>query len=803
MLHTITHHTDILESKPTTEYIKKISKYLNIIKSLSIKDYAEYVGKYTWSGSEFGVSTYPNIRNMDNWIKSSVFTIDIDIKHTLDDIFSISKNLNLTPNIIGETFSSTEETPKRRAIFFFDGVVDDRDKYHFLIRNLIKAFAGIADKQCSDCCRMFYPIKNIEFLNEVENNLDAFYDVMNLVQIANDSNKTRKVIFNKNTDKSNFDKNETEFTKIRHFNFEKAVENIKILQDLVNGVWLTHNDLFGIATNLNNVVGGLRWMRAYMDMHNASGATNYTDNNFAIIPYVKYRNYNPKALEYFSPYVEDHQYTNIISATVNVRGVVEVLDRKQRLTLIEAEQALRNAYMSALNSMSVGEVLLIKAATGSGKTKLLETINTVINGAVIACPTHKLKDELKNRLNFATLSTPEIPKNVSVAVRKNIENLFTLGRKVDALRYMHDISRGVVQTNLVDRHTIHKYYEDMKKVYDSLHSFVLTTHVKAITTNFNNHDTIIFDECPLAQVAKVDSFMLSDIIKLNNYLKRDKACNGGLIALRNHLIDEIEQGDTYKVSELVQAFSIDIDQVVKYITKYNISAKVVDFLMSDSFTKCDIDPNLITFIRKNDFPIDKKVIILSASSPDVYYKTLLGDRFSCVDLTAVETVGKQIQHTKKTYSKQCMKRDTAKIDDLNAKTNDSVVITHKSYKDSFDNTTEMHFNNCSGYDELSGKNIAVIGTPNKPSYYYTLFAALIGHHTKKSKIKYGNRKVTWRGMRFTMATFDDNVLADIQCALVECELLQAAGRNRVLRKNCVTQIYSSFPLYTTDEFVND
>ena len=117
--------------------------------------------------------------------------------------------------------------------------------------------------------------------------------------------------------------------------------------------------------------------------------------------------------------------------------------------------------------------------------------------------------------------------------------------------------------------------------------------------------------------------------------------------------------------------------------------------------------------------------------------------------------------------------------------------------------SDMHFGNCEGYDTLKGKDIAVVGTPHLSNIVYALYAKALGFPVKTKDLSITYQMVEYNGFKFKFKCYDNENLRNIQLSLIESDLVQAIGRNRTLRENCITYVYSNFPLRQTTKFVND
>jgi len=84
-------------------------------------------------------------------------------------------------------------------------------------------------------------------------------------------------------------------------------------------------------------------------------------------------------------------------------------------------------------------------------------------------------------------------------------------------------------------------------------------------------------------------------------------------------------------------------------------------------------------------------------------------------------------------------------------------------------------------------------TPHQPDWIYKIFAYSLGLDCDIGE-KLKTIPVEHNGYRFRFATYNDQLLRDIQFYLIESELEQAVGRARLLRMNCTINLFSNFPL---------
>jgi hypothetical protein len=272
--------------------------------------------------------------------------------------------------------------------------------------------------------------------------------------------------------------------------------------------------------------------------------------------------------------------------------------------------------------------------------------------------------------------------------------------------------------------------------------------------------------------------------------------------------------------------------LTKVVNKYFKDSKILEIINAD-FVLRDFDYDRMTINGKNvsDKKVDyvlkanykhlskKRCFIMSATlSKDIIEKEFsnIFTDISYLDISNVKGAGKIIQNIENSNSKSSFttrigKENNIITNDQNKKWLDFVntkfdaVITAKSMKFAFKLADdEIHFGNSSGYNKLSGKNIAVIGTYNRPKSFYILSALALGHKIENiSQFDMFSRKIKYNGISFKMFTFKDDFLMNIQCFYINSELVQAAGRNRTVNNNCTCYIESNFPIAEADAFISD
>ena len=199
---------------------------------------------------------------------------------------------------------------------------------------------------------------------------------------------------------------------------------------------------------------------------------------------------------------------------------------------------------------------------------------------------------------------------------------------------------------------------------------------------------------------------------------------------------------------------------------------------------------------------------MSATAPVEIYEKLYPGKVEVIDITNIIQTGTIEQYTNRGYSSSALtkyKKD-GKIEqvksDIRSVISNSPVITHMKHVGIWEKTNKcmFYFGNCSGSDTLKGKDIAIVGTPHKPQYVYYFYAKHCGISLKQNDTTLVDKTIDWKGFRFRYMTYENKDLMDIQLGLAESELIQAIGRNRTLRFNCVSYVFSNLPLKVTTKF---
>lgn len=789
--------------KPTKEEAKTITKNLIIQTGLTINHFSQIVSpplSFTWSGGLFN-----GTRSNNNWNQQSVFALDFDKGTlTIEEIYSKLKDIGVIPQLWYTSFSDSQSLRKFRVVIFLDTPITDKRIHGLIYASLFSLFPDV-DKDCKDPSRNFFGGKECTVVHTNPISTSTFIDALTIQLYSSDSKSFRKVPLDSSyysglnsAQKPTFLYNIYTNDQISatgatptptsvqgggkvKIDIELARTRIKILDEFLNGRWLYHNQLFGLATNLIHVEGGFQLMKKTMEKYNNEGLTSYTQNNFNILPYINKVNYHPKPIYSFSPFEEDCDLYDIVSVTRDIRGFVEIMEPIKKINITEAEELLKKKYQEVIESGETGKIYLFSLPTAIGKSECYTDTT-----ATIALPTHALKNEIGNRMNTKYVKTPDPIAFDNETIHRKLEYYYSIGLPKKAMGILYHITNPK-NSLLYTPEEVLIAGQYLSEVLDSVNTSetILTTHRRVLFTEFK-HDTLIFDEDPINSLLDIKKMEIPDLYEL--YLRSGRK-------EINIICDYLHSSTVYEIKS-TPTFSIDVDDLIDSVSSTAIATNVFEFFNSSFFIRTDT--KTIYYLVKRSLPLNKKIIIMSATIPISVYKRLFGDRVEVIDIRDVEQTGTLTQYTKWSCSRHGLNRY---VETISKKVGNLPVITFNSFGNHFKNPVqEMYFGNCSGYDALKGKDIAVVGTPHHNNIEYFLKAKALGIDFKTTDTTMSHQKIEYNGFRFKFNCFDNEELKEIQLALIESDLIQAVGRARTLRKKAHVDLYSNFPLRLSDEF---
>lgn len=725
--------------------------------------------------------------NNSSWVSQQVYYLDFDGTISINKVIERFNSFGITPNFYYTTFRHTDDSPRFRIGLLTDHQLKDFETAKRIREGLKRVFPE-SDPTCYDAARIFFGGTKTIPITEQPVPYYKLCLMIGVVTLEEDHGKSRFVPgrvslldYNKDT---RFETNEYHayLTYLRSLknnkvDFEKLAERVRIFRDFLDGVWLYHDQLFGIATALHWLKGGKKLFKDTMNKYNELGNTHYDKYKFRIIDYASLMEYFPMSLEKFSHHPEDLGYPNLLTGIKLPIGKIERIKQTTLISLDDAQRIFEQKFREALDAKD-NKIYIFKLPTGFGKTTHL----TKLEGYVLAFPTHELKDEVFHKMQVKSVVTPEVPRFSDDAINSKIDNYYLVGLNEAVQKIIKSVSTKTdSRTNSQDAALAQKYLSEVKNTWDDSTS-LLTTHQRLLLGGTNT-STVIFDEDPIKDLLSVDSTNIDDIILLNAYLPEG--------IQMYELIESVKSAEPGVIYPMPSVF-LDRNTLSETIAKHPTKTNVVKFLGSVAFVKDPRNIKKISYVVKRELSPEKKYFIMSATAQVHLYERMHPGRIEVLDLTNVELVGKVYQHTDHSYSRTSLTEDL--IYDVRDRVGNIPIITFKKNKAKFfQDDLNMHFHNVLGYDGLNGSDIAVIGTPHYNDLVYRLIAFAVGFDpNQENNMKV--RLIEHGDFRFCFMTYQTREMQQIQLGLIESELIQAVGRARPLRNDCIVELYSNLPL---------
>ncbi len=581
--------------------------------------------------------------------------------------------------------------------------------------------------------------------------------------------------------------------QLRQIDLEELRKYIQILDDLMTGKLLDNTTYRGLVTNLVLIHGGVSiykkslatMVEIYKDTVEFQQALQDNPNflhRLKVLPtvinhYGKHYGYTPIDLKHFSPHVEDWIHVNLLTP---LRQVIRV-EPYQGKPVDEVRGEFTDKFNEVVTTPDTN-IHVFRVATAIGKTELC----TYLDNVLLAFPDHALKDEVSTRMKVENKLTPDT-KDLPTEIKKKLDSLYLIGAYSAANRLLSQLSA----TN----DTVKRYNDTMTACYSS-NDTVLTTHHKALHYKEWQHTTIIFDEDPFKTILSNGKTTLTELRQLRN-----KIVDATVREKLTHLISEIEQTNPncHTPVDLLafEDFEAIKDEVVENCESY--STNVLQFFQSSCYLLDKVDNNIIHFGNRHKLPTDKKIIILSATVDESIYRQLFGERLRFYNFSDVQPTGVILQDTTYSFSSASLTghlKDTEDISEL-LPTKSLPTITLSKHKKRLEElevniVDDMHFGKVSGYDELKGQDINVVGTFFINPIAIYLYAKLLDMSI--DNYEFVNQLVLHNGFRFPFSTYNNQDLRSIHFYIIQTELRQAIGRSRVNTEYCKVYVYSNFPL---------
>ena len=386
-----------------------------------------------------------------------VLSLDFDEGLSIKDFLENATDLGLAPTFIYETFSSTKEFNRFRAIWKLNEIIDNPQLKNALQLMLMEVFDD-CDKNCKDLSRLWVGGKNVAFYNpmntlNIENLRNATINSINM-NSTNDNNARniksfcKKIginIYNKHpfiikndlkidgfwakpnnisyyempenrqkwglivydnflfsfNDNFDVDKNKNKSTKIQAIKTDKT-KVIKIDFENLKSKCTLFNDFINgkklehkeIQHLSFNLYESKGYSTLLKDTLVNNKYNNWQNKYHTYTSAINY-NYSPTRCSNYCKYYSECNVLNIKEKYYQKESTVKKIEDIPTITLEEMQKQMDMIPLQ-INQLNDNTVMFIKTVTGSGKTEMITNMN--LNNMLIGVSNHQLGQELYSRI---------------------------------------------------------------------------------------------------------------------------------------------------------------------------------------------------------------------------------------------------------------------------------------------------------------------------------------------------------------------------------------------------------------------
>ena len=549
-----------------------------------------------------------------------MLSLDFDNGISINEFLENAKDLGLEPTFIYETFSSTNEFNRFRAIWKLKEVIEYPQLKTALQLMLMEVFSD-CDSACKDLSRLWIGGKNVAFYNpmntlNIENLLNATVNSITLkeptqvnrnmkafckkigINIYNKQpfiiKKTLKNVENRElfhiqsyrevpenrqkldffnydnfefsfTDSFDIDKNKNVSAKIQAVKGDKA-KILKIdFEKLSTKCGLFGDFLNGKKLNhkeIQHLSFNLYDCKGYPTiLKDTLMNNNYNNWQNKYNTYVSAVNYNyapTNCSNYCEHYFECQNPINIKSKYYQKENKAKKIEDIPTITLSEAEKEL-NKMPSIIKSLTKNDFMLLNAPVGIGKTELLMNID--LNNTIIGVTNHRLGEELNERLSKRDdidllYVRPLNMTNIPDDLRNLITNFYDLGLYGEVKNVIFEEIKRLNTLNKEENTDYPIYYNDLVFYVEQLKQIP-----NASSLLFTHHRISFGNQNNKIDTLILDEDFLKTFIKYDVF-NRDEIFNDfrNLIAWANRFnhINNKHYNDYIELKNYIEAFSLEL-----------------------------------------------------------------------------------------------------------------------------------------------------------------------------------------------------------------------------------------------------
>lgn len=785
-------------------------------------------------------------RKKENFQSMQLFALDFDSGICYNSIADRADQYELPVAFAYKTFSYSESNEKFRIAFLLDTVITDRNIAEMILFILSKLFPE-ADPSCKDVSRMFFGGKGLISIHDqmcslitciksfeytmIKTDISRHFcrDMQNLARRYGIELNSKKIIciyqeqgdYKENGAKSANDyyiykglaenapyfyliqkssKNpsapleDAEYTSqepMRAYHMEKANTLCRLLRNAEKNIYtLTHDERFGLLSNLRYIDGGAKYFLSLIDKCNPDKLVDWNGTN----AFLKREKYNPIHCKEFCRYCDSCSHKATLIRTLQQHQRFEILSPEpDYVSLDEAVSDLEIKFSEAMNADDQN-IHVIEAQTAIGKTRIYcEYIqkNYKIRKFLIAVPTNLLKNEVAEHLHILDVPvciSPAVSELVHIdpKIKDKLIKLYDTGYNDEARRTIKKMLKKEAKKtdgNYKEIQQELQYFLNFMSYLSSPETRVIVTTHSMLLHLSNNRFCDSLNDYQLI----IDEDIIPTICHSQHSIEiQDISC-----LLENTHITDCQQKQLEFLQNMISETPILYEKEAIYY-KLNLLQKERIFSDFNNLRKGCIllkNKNNITYLYPYQLPM-KKVVILSATSNEYIYRKYFSNRIvQYTECKKAKLAGHIYQYPFYNCSRNALKKKKIQkiLSHIRKKHGDIPVISFKEYY-----LDDLHFGNTEGIDRYANCDIAVLGTPHLNDSAYKMLAFMIDHNVTMEKLCL--RKVTHKNVQFSLMSYKNVLLQNIQKYFISLEIEQAVGRARALRYNRNVYVYSDFPV---------
>lgn len=592
----------------------------------------------------------------------------------------------------------------------------------------------------------------------------------------------------------------------QHFNWTDMLSHCPLAAEFELGAAYGHKITWGIMTNYVQIDGGHQRFLGGLDRR-CDGSEKMRSKWLYDLRRARELGYKPTGCDKFCPHAEDCSHGKNMLGQVFRPGQVRILQESGSEMSLEAARELTRVYVQDALDSADDAIHLIIIPTGVGKT---EAILNVKN-ALVAAPTHALASRNADRMRAAgndTCVLGDVPA-YSPVFDAMLAHYHDTGA--------HSAASSLIQSeiaalksnakNLTARErALMEYDKALRWLYETKLT-ANATHARALNLRRDGiRDTIIFDEDPLISAMGFAQADMSDLLTIKS--KAVQECKDRLV--RDTLVKLVETVETAKngdFEDVPSMYCAKFSQLAEFVVKHcpEVQTNVLGLFEARKFVRVrPLRKDVVAYAKTPKLPCGKVIVLSATANPELYRLAFPNRKIVVRRIERIQQVGSVAQCCQFSLSKQQLKRLGTEgmdriISAIAKKVGSRPVITRKDLKADLEAAgmnvqAIMHFGKCSGFDDLNGQDIAVVGSYQLNPIAYLLVASVLGIHFTVADQQMHYTQIEHEGMLFYAHRYDSLELRMIQLWMVQSELMQAVGRARHLGSEANVLVFASLPI---------